>query len=209
MHVSGKVAAWLVVVGIGVAVFFSAKTLAIRDAWMKIAQDNEKKIRENDEEIKKREKILDESRSKLARTMLGWDRYWPDVQIAGNPQTGLTLGIGTGKGVQADQVLYVFVPNANGTSTYLGDYKASAPGDNQVQAKPNSRRRPADGKQVQAQNSRVRTLLPNAFLERLKAARLAVAGRRVDDRLAYRRSGAPETAARANRRAECRPHGRN
>ncbi len=102
--------------------------------------------------------------------MIGWDRYWADVQVAGNPQTGLTLGVGTGKGVQADQVLYVFAPNADGTTTYLGDYKVSGPpGDSQVQAKPNSRRRPADAKQVQAANARVRTLLPNAFLTRLEA----------------------------------------
>lgn len=169
MHISGKVAAWLVAVGIGVSIYFSARAFAIRDAWMKLAQDNEKKIRENDEEIAKRIKILDESRSKLARTMHGWDRYWPDVQIAGNPQTGLTLGVGTGKGVQTDQVLYVFVPDANGTSTYVGDYKVSAPGENQVQTKPNSRRRPTDAKQVQAQNARVRTLLPNSSLARLAA----------------------------------------
>lgn len=169
MHISGKIAAWLVAVGIGVSVYFSARAFAIRDAWMKIAQANEQKIRENDEEIAKRERILDESRSKLARTMLGWDRYWADVAIAGNPQTGLTLGVGTAKGVQTDQVLYVFVPDPNGTSTYLGDYKVSAPGENQVQTKPNSRRRPADAKQVQAQNARVRTLLPNSFLARLAA----------------------------------------
>ncbi len=67
MHISGKIAAWLVAVGIVVSIYFSAKALAVRDAWMKLAQDNEKKIRENNEEIAKRIKILDESRFESCR----------------------------------------------------------------------------------------------------------------------------------------------
>src|SRR5262249_14849342 len=121
MHISGKIAAWLVALGIVAAIFFSAKTFAIRDAWMKLAQDNEKKIRENDDEIAKRQKELNEKKVDYARTMLGWDRQWSNVQIAGNPTTGLTLGIGTDSGVQADQVLYVFALNADGVTTaYVG-----------------------------------------------------------------------------------------
>jgi hypothetical protein len=168
MHISGKIAAWLVALGIVISIYFSAKAFALRDKWMQVAQENEKKIKENDEELAKKRKLLNEKKVEFARTMLGWDRQWSDVQVAGNPQTGLTLGIGTGKGVQPDQVLYVFVLNAdNQTPTYVGDFKVSKPGDAQVDVKPYSRRRPNDPKQLPSQSARVRTMLPNAYLARL------------------------------------------
>ena len=68
-------------------------------------------------------------------------------------------------------MLYVFASNADGTaSTYLGDFKVSKPGDNSLEAKANSRRRPADDKQLpQGTTTRVRTLIPSQFLARLGA----------------------------------------
>src|SRR5262249_9588702 len=123
MHISGKIAAWFVAIGIVASVYFSAKMLSIRDAWMKIAQENEKKIKENDEEIAKQVRSRDEKRTQLARTMFSWDRYWNDVAIAGNVAGDLNLKVGTSQGVQKDQVLYVFVPNADGTWAYVGDFK--------------------------------------------------------------------------------------
>src|SRR5262245_17417626 len=169
MHISGKLAAWLAVIAIVVAVYFSARTFAIRDAWMERAQKNEAEIRKNDEEIAKRTSTRNDARTKLARTMLAWDRVWTDVAVTGNVAGELNLQLGTPKGVQQDQVLYVFVPNADGTSTYLGDFKVTRVAETACQAKPNSRRRPTDDKQVQAQNARVRTLIPNEFLSRLGA----------------------------------------
>jgi len=169
MHISGKIAAWFVAIGIVVSVYFSAKMLSIRDAWMKIAQENEKKIKDNDEEIAKQIRIRDEKRTLLARTMFSWDRYWNDVQIVGNVAGDLNLKVGTSLGVQKDQVLYVFVPNADGTWAYVGDFKVTNAGDAQVVAKAHSRRRPTDAKQVTAQNARVRTMVPDPFLSRLGA----------------------------------------
>jgi hypothetical protein len=170
MHISGKIAAWFVAVGIVVSVYFAAKTLSIRDAWMKIAQENEKKIKDNDEEIARQIRIRDEKRTQLARTMFSWDRYWNDVQIVGqNAADKINLKLGASQGVQKDQVLYVFVPNADGTWSYLGDYKVLVAGDAQVEAKAHSRRRPAEAKQVAAQNARVRTMIPDPFLSRLGA----------------------------------------
>ncbi len=170
MHISGKIAAWFVALGIVVSIFFAAKALAVRDAWMQVAQANEKKIKENEEELAKKRKLLVEKKVEFARTMLGWDRQWPNVQVAGNPQTGMTLGIGTGSGVQPDQVLYVFVQNADGqTTTYVGDFKVSKPGEAQIDVKPYSRRRPDAPKQLPSQIARVRTILPNAYLARLGA----------------------------------------
>jgi hypothetical protein len=169
MHISGKIAAWFVAIGIVVSVYFSAKALSVRDAWMKIAQENEKKIKDNDEEIARQIRIRDEKRTQLARTMFSWDRYWNDVQIVGNAGGDLNLKIGTSLGVQKDQVLYVFVPNADGTWAYAGDFRVNNAADGQATARAHSRRRPTDAKQVQAQNARVRTMIPDPFLARLGA----------------------------------------
>ncbi|MGE5194428.1 MAG: hypothetical protein ACM3U2_18215 [Deltaproteobacteria bacterium] len=169
MHISGKIAAWLVAVGIVVAFYFSVKALSIRDKWMALAQKNEAEIKKNDEEIAKKIRLRDEKRTSLARTMFGWDRYWLDVPVTGNAASTLAMQLGTSRGIQQNQVVYVFIPNADGTATYVGDFKVTKVADNQCETNANSRRRPGDAKQVTAQNARVRTLIPTPFLARLGA----------------------------------------
>jgi hypothetical protein len=169
MHISGKIAAWFAAVGIVVAAYMSIKALQVRDAWMLAAQTNEAAIVKNDDEIAKKTKIFEEKRADLARTMLGWDRTWFDVQAAVNQQGILNLGIGSARGVQQDQVLYVFAPSQDGAaSIYVGDFKVSRVVDNQAEAKPNSRRRPEDLKPAQFAAARVRTLIPPQFQSRLE-----------------------------------------
>src|SRR5689334_6657164 len=108
MHTSGKVLAWFVVVGALAVIFLSAKTLYIRSEWMKVAQKNEADIRKNEEQILLKTRQLDALKSEFARSMLGWDRYWPEVPSHLNQKGELQLSLGTGYGVQGDQVLYIF-----------------------------------------------------------------------------------------------------
>ncbi len=168
MHISGKIAAWLIAVLMLVGLYFAVKALSVRDKWMALAQKNEAEIQKNDEEITKKVKLRDEKRTALARTMFGWDRSWLDVPAAVNAGN-LSLQLGSSRGIQQNQVLYVFVPNPDGTSTYLGDFKVTRVADNQADARPNSRQRPSDVKQMPAQNVRVRTRTPTEFLARLSA----------------------------------------
>lgn len=168
MHISGTIAAWLVAVGIVVGVYFSAKALAVRDAWMQVAQKNEAEIKKNDEEISKRVRLLDEKRNLLARTMLGWDRYWTDVPGVLNADGTISLQMGSGRGIQQDQLLYVFAPNQDGTSVYVGDFKVVRAAENATMAKPASRRRANEPKLTGAP-VRVRTQLPNQYLTHLQA----------------------------------------
>jgi hypothetical protein len=169
MHISGKIAAWLVAVGLLIGSWFAVKALAVRDKWMALAQKNEAEIKKNDEEIAKKIKLRDEKRTSLARTMFGWDRYWLDVPAVVNGGN-LSLQLGSARGVQQNQVLYVFIPNPDGTSAYLGDFKVTRVGDNGAEARPESRRRPDDVKQMPpAPNARVRTRIPTEFLGRLSA----------------------------------------
>ncbi|HEY3964855.1 MAG TPA: hypothetical protein VGM05_09925 [Planctomycetaceae bacterium] len=167
MHTSGKVLAGLLIVGLGVAFHASAKAYAVRDAWMKLAQDNEAAIKKNDEEIAVKTRTLKDKRNEFARTMIGWDREWiaPAARLEQNG--GITLQLGTNQGMQPGQVLYVFAPNADGTSVYVGDFKVERTNEAQTQANHNSRRRPTDFKQAQLQNVRVRTLIPNQYVKRL------------------------------------------
>ena len=169
MHISGKIAAWLVAVGLLIGSWFAVKALAVRDKWMALAQKNEAEIKKNDEEIAKKIKLRDEKRTSLARTMFGWDRYWLDVPAVVNGGN-LSLQLGSARGVQQNQVLYVFIPNPDGTSAYLGDFKVTRVGDNGAEARPESRRRPDDVNQMPpAPNARVRTRIPTEFLGRLSA----------------------------------------
>jgi hypothetical protein len=170
MHVSGKIAAWFVAVLIIVAVVFASKAFAVRDAWMQIAQQNEATIKKNDDEIAAKTKTFLEQRGLLARTMIGWDREWPSVggRLEANGNIALQLGTNS-PGMQTDLVVYVFVPNPDGTSVYLGDFKITKVTDNSATGKPNSRRRPTDLKAAQFPNGRVRTLVPNSYIARLGA----------------------------------------
>jgi len=170
MHTSGKVAAWLVVVGIVGAVYVSVKALAVRDAWMELAQKNEAAIKKNQADIDEKTQTLDKKRKELARTMLGWDREWQDVTARANPQGGLSLQLAASKGIQQDQVVYVFGINPDKPdepSTYLGDFKVTKAGDAATETKANSRRRPADKLPAQPIRVRVRTLIPNPYQSRL------------------------------------------
>src|SRR5262252_2592631 len=133
MHVSGKVLAGLLVVALLGAIFMTSKAFAIRDAWMKLAQDNEKAIKENDEKIATLTRTLQDKRSDYARTMIGWDREWVSPgAVTENEQVGLQIGSNQGLQKELGQVLYVFVPNANGSSVYLGDFKVDFVGDVQA-----------------------------------------------------------------------------
>jgi hypothetical protein len=170
MHISGKIAAWLVAVGLVLGSWFAIKAYAVRDKWMALAQKNEAEIKDNEKKIAEKIKERDGKRTALARTMFGWDRYWVDVPIKGDAAGPLNLQLGTSRGIQQNQVLYVFVPNADGTSTYVGDFRVTRVADEQCETRPNSRRRPADAKQLNnIQNARVRTLIPSQFLARLSA----------------------------------------
>lgn len=168
MHVSGKILAGLLVAALLGAIFMTAKSFAIRDAWMKQAQDNEKAIKENDEKIAILTRTLQEKRADYARTMIGWDREWVSPgAVTENDKVGLQIGTGQGLQKELGQVLYVFVPNADGTSVYLGDFKVDSVNDAGARGSANSRRRAADLKQAQYQNVRVRTMIPEQYLKRL------------------------------------------
>jgi hypothetical protein len=167
MHISGKILAWFVVIGGGAAIFLSAKTLAVRRGWMEQAQKNEAAFRQKQEQVATKTRQLSDARGNLARTMLGWDRYWADVTGIVNPQGGLQLSIGSGHGVQPEQLLYVFAVTPDGKSTYVGDFKVANVADAQCAVRPNWRVRQGDISVAAQFACRVRTMVPSQYQSRL------------------------------------------
>jgi hypothetical protein len=167
MHTSGKVLAWVVVLGAACAIWLSAKALGVRNAWMQVAHTNEANFLANQEKIRVKTLEVDHKRSELARTMLGWDRYWNNIDARLN--RSLQLGIGTSDGVKPEQVLFIFAINADGSSRYVGDFKvADRITETSCTANPNWLRQSGDITPGTFK-ARVRTLIPNQFQARLAA----------------------------------------
>jgi hypothetical protein len=173
MHISGKILVGFVVAFAGLAIYLSAKTLAVRNQWMVQAQKNEADFTKNKETIQVKMRELDDKRGRLARTMIGWDRYWPDVKARLTQQGMILLEIGTKDGLKIDKdspapILHVFAINADGTSKYLGNFKVTRAGESACEARPNWLRYAGDLSGSAAELTvRVRTLVPNEYQARL------------------------------------------
>lgn len=168
MHTSGKVLAGIVVVGALAAIYLSARTLGIRNAWMTVAQNNEAAIKKNEETLALKRREFDAKRMELARTMIGWDRYWSDIDARIDRQAVLTLALGATGGIAPRQVLFVFAQGPDGTSRYLGDYRVDRVQDTGCTARPNWLLTAGDATPGQFK-VRVRTLIPNRHQSRLGA----------------------------------------
>jgi hypothetical protein len=167
MHNSGKVLLAFVAIGAAVEIWLSAKALGIRTAWMQVAQKNEAEILKNQEQILLKTRELNSKQSELARTMLGWDRVWPEADARMIQDGSLQIGLGTSYGVQPDQVLFVFALNADGSSRYLGDFKVSGKlTETSCMTKPNWFQHAGDVTPG-TYKVRVRTLIPNQYQSRL------------------------------------------
>lgn len=163
MHISGKILAWMAALGGLFAIYFAGQTLAIRNAWMAQAQKNEAAFLANKEQIETKTREKANRQVELARTMLGWDRFWPLAQATIRNNEVLLNPI---PGVQQDQVVYVFAFNETGESRYLGDYKVVQVTDQGARARPNWFLRA--GEMVEGlYNVRVRSAMPNQYTTRL------------------------------------------
>ena len=175
MHTSGKVLAWVVAVGAGLAIYLSAQTLGIRNAWMTAAQNNEAAFLKNKETLVVKQRELDVKRMELARTMLGWERYWSDIDARIDRQGVLTLALGTTAGINLNvnapsptPDVFVFAQNPDGSSRYLGDYRFQRAQETSSTARPNWLLSSGDATPGQFK-VRVRTLIPNYLQSRLGA----------------------------------------
>lgn len=164
MHISGKILAWLVAIGGMAAIFLSAQTLAIRSAWMAKAQTNQADFIKYQQQFESKTRELEIKKVELARTMLGWDRFWPLAQatIRGNELTFTTAL----PGIQQEQTIYVFAFLESGGTKYLGDFKVTRANEQGALARPNWFLRAGDMTEGVYQ-VRVRSTIPNQYQTRL------------------------------------------
>ena len=82
MHPLGKVLLVFAIFGSGCAIYFSGKLLDQKQAWMKKAEDREKELAEVTAKNKASQLLKETREAELNRLMLGWDRYWNNIQLA-------------------------------------------------------------------------------------------------------------------------------
>jgi hypothetical protein len=173
MHTLGKVLVWLVVLGWIGALALTVKMLDVRNSWTQKLDGLKARNVQNAEQIAQKQAELDNLRSELAQTMLGWDKAWSNIPVIPNQDGTLTAQIGTNDGfglpaTAEPPVAYLFVTNpADGTSQYVGSFQAAAVRENQAAFRPTFRIRGNEPQQWQASgNWRVRAMIPPGFMER-------------------------------------------
>ncbi len=182
MHVLGHVLIWLIAVGALAATVLSAKTYEVRNSWIKKVDQLKKEVEQDKPVLAEKKARLRELREEFDRTILGWERPFVNVDgqlnAAGlrtqNPSlAGWLASLDPAK--QAAQVVYVFQPQADGSSLYIGSFQFKPP----VQAGgiadfiPTWTVRPEDGAAIQNQNGpfRVRPMVPSYFTTKYAAVR--------------------------------------
>lgn len=145
MHVLGKVFAWLLVLAAVGAVLLTGKFLQVRNSWAGKVHQLETQYATVGPDVEKKQNELNQLRSELSRTMLPWDRYWPNINTGVNdPAQGtLVAQVGTARQLRQDQVIHAFRPAADGL-IYVGHFRAVDLQENQAVLEPNFRARPED-----------------------------------------------------------------
>lgn len=159
---------FLAIVGAIVALLFSSWYLDIRSQWMAKAQKLEQEYTENIEKVQNSRAKLAAKQKEVTRTMLAWDRYWTkingSVSDAGKGQ--VTLDIGTNRGLQDKQVVYVFELDADGKSNYYGAFRVATAREDRCSLEPIWRMRPGDVPE-KGTSWRIRTMIPAHYGTRI------------------------------------------
>jgi hypothetical protein len=139
MHVFGHVLIWLIALGALAATVLSAKTYDVRNSWIKKVDQLKQDVAKSEEDVATKEARLSALEDELARTILGWGR--PFVNVGGelvgqnfqlNLQDPVLMGwlASLDQATQQSQVIYVFKPQPDGSSIYVGSFQLA----NQVAA---------------------------------------------------------------------------
>lgn len=187
MHISGKVFAWLSVLGSLGAVALSAKMVQVRNSWIESANALTTEIEKNAAEIESQSDNLKSLLAALDRTTMGWDVYWfPfEMQPADPNQGTMTASFGSKFGLKEQQLVYAFQPNADGNGyTYVGPMRVVAVREQQSILAPTWRVLPGEGRQWNyGPGWRLRSMVPAARKARFSdlEVQLTLAKERVAD----------------------------
>lgn len=194
MHISGKIAAFLIIVLGGTAFVMSTQLLDFQSSWLKQVNGKYADLTKARDSTAKAKKELAALQAELDRVMLGWDSYANNRNTSGDPATG-TLNIDIGPkfveekkdkdGKPVMPVIYAFQPSADGkVFEYVGEFRAERIAAANSTFKANWKMRPQDAAMWRlGPNWRIRTRIPTG--EKLKFDEMALLFNDVDERLAY------------------------
>ena len=139
MHALGKVFLALILLLAGASAVLTAKLVDIRQSYTNqieqveeaIVGDPEKGVIGLESKLETQRQALLKARGELARTMLGWDRYWTDVPVQvqnADEAEIIAEGLGSEQGVPADNpdlTLHAFAPvdEAGTEFVYVGPFR--------------------------------------------------------------------------------------
>jgi hypothetical protein len=164
------------------AIVLTAKTFDVRNSWARRVEQLESDVRSSEQQIREKETQLQQLQTEYEQVMLGWDRYWNNVQTVPGPapgqlttnSLGLTQGLRPLNPPQQGQPptppeIHVFRTGPDGASTYLGPFKAVQIVENQAVLEANWRARGSEAEQWMQNHPpgplRHRALIPAGFKE--------------------------------------------
>lgn len=190
MHIFGHVMIWLIALGALAATALTARTYEIRNSWLEKVDKLEEQVEANKPIIAEKEAKLQSLQVERDRLNLGWGEPFQNVQGQLNNNFQFTTGDAaltnwlasvnqTQQSMAAQQqsapVVYVFQPQADGSSIYIGAFQlasAVAPGQ-QATFLPTWAVRNSDFASIQNPNGpfRVRPMVPSQFPSQYTEAR--------------------------------------
>ena len=139
MHVLGKVFTWMIVVLALVAMVLTAKMHGVRNSYHEQVEDLKEQNERNATALAQRRRDLQDLRGELHRTLLGWDRYWNNVEAGKlRPMEGTisTENLGTDQGLGLPKrpnpqdpeppVVHAFRPTDDGSYVYVGPFQTTS-----------------------------------------------------------------------------------
>ncbi len=164
MHILGKILTWLTVVAAVLAIYFSTRLLAVRNSWTRQLQTLKQENATNDVTLKERQREVRELRQRLERTVLGWDRYWHDVDAQPTAQGTVEASIGQNQGLQSgegpESLVHSFVIQDDGSTEYAGAFQITQAQADAAALAPSWKVRAGDPQRWSPGKWRFRSLIP-------------------------------------------------
>ncbi len=142
MHITGKIFAFLTLCLAVAAIILTAKTLDKQNEWNRRVEKARADYEASLAKLPDVEKKANQLEEELALSRLGWGRHWDNVQVTAgaNIANGLiNVGIGRNDGLgqttatgEQYPLLYGFQENADGTMSYVGEFRLTQPDVNRA-----------------------------------------------------------------------------
>ncbi|HUG93272.1 MAG TPA: hypothetical protein VML55_20695 [Planctomycetaceae bacterium] len=178
MHKLGIVFVWLTVLCAIAASLLTAKMFNVRNTWARKVEQLEASVQQNEQQIREKRTQLDRLQTDYEQVIVGWDRYWDGVptQPVPNAPMLVTDGLGLNQGLRllnpvapatepSPPEVHVFRLNQDGSSAYLGPFRARQIFDTRAELEASWRVRGPEVQQWAAGPMRHRTLIPTGFKE--------------------------------------------